>query len=84
MGIEKAVADDGSIGIVNVYEGSPAASAGLVPGDRIVSVNSRPVSELGVDGVRDQLRRPPGTKVTLGFRRADAVKQVELELKQIL
>ena len=41
--------------VINVYKGSPAESAGVVPGDLIMSVNSVPVKELGYYGVMAEL-----------------------------
>ena len=41
--------------VINVYKGSPAESAGMVPGDVIVSIGERPVTELGYYGVMAEL-----------------------------
>lgn len=41
--------------VINVYKGSPAESAGIVPGDLIVSVNGVSVKELGYYGVMAEL-----------------------------
>ena len=84
VAIERNIADDGSVGIVMVYEGSPASRAGLAAGDRIMSLNSISVRDLGVKGVRDQMRQAPGTKITLQVRQAGSVRDVELELDALL
>lgn len=41
--------------IINVYKGSPAEGAGIVPGDLITHVNSVPVKKLGYYGVMAEL-----------------------------
>lgn len=41
--------------VVNVYKGSPAEGAGIVPGDLITHVDSVPVSKLGYYGVMAKL-----------------------------
>lgn len=41
--------------VINVYKGSPAESAGIVPGDLIVGVNGVQVKQLGYYGVMAEL-----------------------------
>ncbi len=82
--IEPWLSDDGSVGVDEVYADSPAARAGLSTGDRVVAVNSQPISELGIDATKDLLQQPPGTRVALQVRRASELREVELVLKPIL
>jgi membrane-associated protease RseP (regulator of RpoE activity) len=84
IGVEPRVADDGSIGIVQIYANSPAARAGLTVGDRILSVNSTPVNELGSDTILDRFRGEPGTRIKLEVRHADTLVEIELQLETIL
>jgi PDZ domain-containing protein/carboxypeptidase family protein len=49
--------------------GGGAAEAGLVPGDRILAVDGRPVTDLGFAGAVESIRGPEGTTVTLHVRR---------------
>jgi C-terminal processing protease CtpA/Prc len=84
MQVEPWIAEDGSIGIDDVHENSPATRAGLAVGDRIVAVDAQPVAGLGVDAVRARLSQPPGTRVKLQVVRAKAARAVELELEEVL
>jgi C-terminal processing protease CtpA/Prc len=74
----------GSIGIVDVYAGSPAARAGLVAGERITAVDSIEAGELGVVALRRRLRDEPGTRVLLTVERAGSSRAVELVLEDLL
>jgi S1-C subfamily serine protease len=55
----------GGVLIDNVSPGSPAARAGLHPGDRWLAVDDKPVQELGHDGRLYLLSRNDGTPVAL-------------------
>ncbi len=48
--------ESGYIKITDVYEGSPAASNGILPGDVIISVEGVSVLETGYDAASEQLR----------------------------
>ncbi|HUP50056.1 MAG TPA: RIP metalloprotease RseP [Thermoanaerobaculia bacterium] len=50
-----------------VTPGSPADQAGLRPGDRIISVNGQPISNL--DRLNEVLAKAPGAPLTLGMTR---------------
>jgi len=58
--------------ITMVVPGGGAAEAGLLPGDEILSVEGRPVSELGLAGAVDLIRGPEDTRVRLVVRRGEA------------
>ena len=55
--------------ITNPLPGSPAAAAGLQPGDIILAANGVSLDGLTVDGARDKIRGPKGTVVTLNVQR---------------
>jgi hypothetical protein len=65
---------DGDIQGVNV--GSPAAAAGIAPGDRIVIAATPPVSRPKVIGVTEGY--PPGDRVTLTVERGGVARRVVL------
>jgi len=58
--------------ITAVVTGGGAAEAGLAPEDEILSVEGRPVSELGLAGAVDLIRGPEDTRVRLVVRRGEA------------
>lgn len=50
-------------------DGTPAARAGIDPGDLIVDINGKPTSGMDLQDVVAKLRGPAGTKVTLAIKR---------------
>ena len=61
--------EDLAVRITEPFPGSPAAEAGLVVGDLIITVDGEPVSELGMSGTIAKVRGPVDTEVALGVRR---------------
>ncbi|MBR2372868.1 MAG: S41 family peptidase [Lentisphaeria bacterium] len=65
-----AVKPDGqAVTIVRVLPGSPAAAAGLKPGDRITAIDGTPVKKLNLAGALGKLRGEAGSTVTLRVQR---------------
>ena len=60
-----------TVTVVEVIAGSPAYKAGLLPGDRIVTVDSTDIAgkKLSYEEIFAKLRGPKGTKVKLSIRR---------------
>jgi carboxyl-terminal processing protease len=67
IGVEIA-ARDGRTFIKAVFEGGPAAKAGLKAGDEIVAVDGRPVAEIKAAELSRRLRGESGATVTLRIR----------------
>jgi hypothetical protein len=65
-----------------VSPGSPAAEAGLAPGDQITWVDSDPASSLNLDQLRDILSRP-GHSPILVVRRFGKEQKIKLELRPL-
>lgn len=57
-----------------VLEGGGAAEAGVRPGDLVLAVDGRPVTQLGFEGSLQAIRGPEGTMVTLTLRRGDVAQ----------
>ncbi len=69
--------------ITRVLANSPAAAAGLEPGDRIVSLEGEPAERLNLDQIRDALRRA-GHSCRLIIERQGRRLEVELSLRRLL
>ena len=70
---------DGATYFSEPYEGSPAALAGILPGDKIVKVDGDSVIGLAIDKVSERLKGQPKTVVKIELERPH-VGKVELEL----
>ena len=68
VGIEISV-DDGVPQVISAIEGTPAATAGLNPGDRIIKADGSPLVGMDIEEVVRKLRGAPGTPVTLTIAR---------------
>ena len=68
VGLE-VVDRDGDVAVLAPIPGTPAAKAGVLPGDRIVEVDGESVEGWGTDRTVPLLRGKPGTPVTMGVRR---------------
>jgi carboxyl-terminal processing protease len=70
VGIEISV-ENGVPQVIAAIEGTPAAAAGVEPGDRIVKANGEPIIGLDISDVVRRLRGSPGTPVVLTIARAN-------------
>ena len=71
---------DGQYYVREVFPGSPAASAGLLPLDRIVAVNGRPTAGRSTDEVSGSIRGQAGTVVVVRIERPNAEAAIELSV----
>ncbi|HYM83206.1 MAG TPA: S41 family peptidase, partial [Candidatus Dormibacteraeota bacterium] len=55
--------------VITPIDGSPAARAGIVAGDVIVTIDEASLDGVTVDAARDRLRGPRGTTVIVGIAR---------------
>jgi carboxyl-terminal processing protease len=71
--------------VQEVFPDSPAARAGLQPGDTLVAVNGQLTGDLKLDEVVKLVRGPEGAPLVLGVRRAssDRVEAITLTRAQI-
>ncbi|HVY65228.1 MAG TPA: S41 family peptidase [Gammaproteobacteria bacterium] len=72
--------EGGKVTVVNPLEGAPAARAGIMPGDVVVSVDDMPVDEKDVGATVARMRGAPGTPVTLDVVRAGAQEPLRFAL----
>ena len=66
--------------IVNPYEGKPAQRAGVLAGDRILSVDGKSTKGLTVSEVSNNLRGVPGTTVVLELQREGIAKPFKVSI----
>jgi carboxyl-terminal processing protease len=65
IGVQIAPKTSGKIVVVAPVEGSPAAAAGLLPGDQIEEIDGKSTNGLNVQQVSARIRGPIDTEVTL-------------------
>lgn len=79
IGVEVSLRD-GWLTILSVFEGGPAAQAGLQPGDRFLSIDGEDARDVRLyDAVR-RIRGEPGTRVKVSIRREGLEKEIERTL----
>lgn len=71
------------IWVERVFENSPAAEADIRAGDRILSIDRQPVSELSLNQVRQRLKIT-GQTVQLQIQRQQQTLPVQLTLKSLI
>lgn len=71
---------DGKTYAVNPYEGKPAQRAGVLAGDRILSVDGKTTKDLNVSEVSNNLRGEPGTTVVLELEREGVEKPFKVSI----
>jgi carboxyl-terminal processing protease len=73
--------ENGQLKVISPQDGSPAARAGITPGDVIFAIDKEPVYDLTLGEAEQKLRGPAGSEVQLTLRR-DAEKPIDLTLKR--
>ncbi len=71
VGLEVSMQDDEVI-VVSVFAGSPAAAAGLRPGDVIATIDGTPVTNASLAETIDRMRGKSGTTVRIGVLRGSS------------
>ncbi len=72
--------EGGKVTVVSPLDDAPAARAGIMPGDVVVSVDDMPVDEHDVSASVARMRGPPGTAVTLAVLRDGATQPLRFAL----
>ena len=68
--------------IVNPYEGKPAQRAGVLAGDRIITVDGKKTKGMSVSEVSNNLRGEPGTTVVLELEREGVDKPFKVSFER--
>ena len=79
LGIEVTM-DQGYIKVVSPIDGTPAAGAGIQPGDYIVKVDGQSVMGMTLDQAVDAMRGPIGSEVTIQIVRKGVKDPFDVKL----
>lgn len=81
IGVQFNIQQD-TVMVIQVVSGGPSEKLGIMPGDRIVTVNDSAFTgpQINNDKVLKTLRGPKGTKVTLGIRRQTASELLKFDI----
>jgi carboxyl-terminal processing protease len=79
LGLE-VTADGGLIKVISPIDDTPAARAGIKPGDLILSLDHKSVEGLSLNDAVDKMRGPKGTSITLTIKRDKIDKPIEVEM----
>ena len=74
--------DNSQLKVVSPRDGSPAAEAGLKPGDLIFTIGKEPTYDLTLTEAEQKLRGPAGSEVNLTLRRAGVDTPVKVAVKR--
>ena len=73
--------DNGTVKVVSPRDGSPAAAAGLKPGDLIFTIDKEPTYDLTLPEIEQKLRGPADSEIALMLRRGTGAP-IETKLKR--
>jgi carboxyl-terminal processing protease len=78
------VAEPAGLRVVRVFKHSPAAGAGLIPGDVIIKVGSISLADRSYDFGSGLIRGPAGTQVKLTFMRDGTQHAISVERAHVV
>src|SRR5436190_6184937 len=73
--------DNGTLKVVSPRDGSPAAAAGIKPGDLIFTIDKEPTYDLTLPEIEQKLRGPADSEVALMLRRGTGAP-IETRIKR--
>ena len=81
VGIEVSMEDE-EVVVVSPFEGSPAATAGIRPGDVIATIDGVPVNTTTLADTIGRMRGKEGTSVKIGILREGSAEPLQFTLKR--
>ncbi|AGI26473.1 carboxyl-terminal protease [Pseudomonas sp. ATCC 13867] len=82
LGIEVG-SEDGFVKVISPIDDTPAANAGIQPGDLIVKIDGKPTKGQSMNEAVDSMRGKPGSPITLTIVRGGG-KPFDVELKRAI
>ncbi len=73
---------DGIITVITPMAGTPAESAGIKPGDKIVRINGKTTKDIRLSEAVKIMRGEPGTQITLTVWREKEEKVLDISIKR--
>lgn len=73
----KGIVDEPSVVLIHIEEGSPAQSAGFLPGDALMSLKSETdtlMSPLSIESVQDFIAQHGGETITVAYTRQEKIE----------
>ena len=84
VGIGTVLSSDGdNLRVQQVYPGSGAEAAGILPGDAVTAVDGIPITAIGFDGAMSKIRGVVGTTVAITLQRGDRSLQLVVERRKL-
>jgi carboxyl-terminal processing protease len=81
VGIEVSMEDE-EVVVVSPFEGSPAAAAGIRPGDVIATIDGVPVNTTNLSDTIGRMRGKEGTTINIGILREGSAEPLQFTLKR--
>ncbi len=76
------LSQDGAITVIAPLKGSPAEKAGIISGDRIISIDGKETSDMTTEEAVKLIRGPRGETVNLTIFRASSQEPFEVSIKR--
>ena len=83
LGIEVSMRD-GVLTVITPIDGSPAETAGIKPGDKIIKIDKKNTESMSITESVENMRGDPGTVVTLTVWREKADKVFDVMLRRAM
>ena len=79
LGIEVTM-EDGLVKVISPIDDTPAAKAGIKPGDYIAAIDGTPVQGMALDDAIAKMRGPEGSKITVTILRTGEKKPFDVTM----
>jgi carboxyl-terminal processing protease len=79
LGLE-VTSDNGLIKVISPIDDTPAARAGMKPGDLILSLDGKSVEGLSLNEAVDKMRGPAGSTITVNVKREKIDKPIDVTM----